>query len=103
VDDVVADALSRRSHSEEAHVLSLSTVVPVRLESLQSSYENDEKVQELLVKLALDSNVVPHFTLHNGVLKYTNRIWLASCVALQTKVLLALHDAASGGHSHIEV
>jgi hypothetical protein len=93
VDDVVADALSRRSHSEEAHVLSLSTVVPVRLESLQSSYENDEKAQELLVKLALD----------NGVLKYTNRIWLASCVALQTKVLLALHDAASGGHSHIEV
>jgi hypothetical protein len=93
VDDVVAHALSRRSHSEEAHVLSLSTVVLVRLESLQSSYENDEKAQELLVKLALD----------NGVLKYTNRIWLASCVALQTKVLLALHDAASGGHSHIEV
>jgi hypothetical protein len=92
----VVDALFRRVHTEEAQVFSLSTVVPAQLEFLQSSYENDSKAQELLTKLSLDPNVVHNFKLDNGIIKYKNRIWLDSSVELQSKVLVALHDANIG-------
>jgi hypothetical protein len=59
----------------------------------------DSKAQELLTKLSLDSNVVHNFKLDNGITKYKNRIWLDSSVELQSKVLMAFHDAAIGGHS----
>lgn len=97
IDNGVANALFRRVHTKEAQVLSLSTVVPAQLELIQSSSENDSKAQELLTKLSLDPNVVHNFKLDNGITKYKNRIWLDSSVELQSKVLMAFHDAAIWG------
>ena len=37
--------------------------------------------------------------MHQGIIRYKNRIWLGSNVALQQQVTSALHDSPVGGHS----
>lgn len=46
---------------------------------------------------------VGHFTLHQGVIKYKHKIWLASSPELQLQVYQALHASAVGGHSGFPV
>lgn len=46
---------------------------------------------------------VPPYSLHNGVIRYNNRVWLGSNVQVQTKVTTALHSSAIGGHSGFPV
>ena len=46
---------------------------------------------------------MPHFTLHDGLLQYKNRVWLGSNKALQLKVIQALRGSAVGGHSGVPV
>jgi hypothetical protein len=72
----VADALSRRSSSEQ--VLALSSARPLWLEAVVSSYSSDPKAAELVTRLTLQGDSVPNFTLHNGVLRFKNRIWIGS-------------------------
>ncbi|WVZ49071.1 hypothetical protein U9M48_000452 [Paspalum notatum var. saurae] len=40
-----------------------------------ASYSNDADAQSKLAQLAIDPLAVPHFSLHNGLLKYKTRIW----------------------------
>jgi hypothetical protein len=40
-----------------------------------------------------------HFSLHQGIIKYKNTIWLGHSVALQNKVTEQLHSTPIGGHS----
>jgi hypothetical protein len=39
------------------------------------------------------------FSLHQGLIKYKDKVWIAKNSALQTKVIAALHSSAIGGHS----
>lgn len=69
------------------------------LAALQDWYSSDPEASALLSQLALDTHVHPPFSLQQGVIRYKNRIWLGSNVALQHKVTSALHDSPIGGHS----
>jgi hypothetical protein len=94
----VVDALSRHPAPPE-NLLSLSSITPSWLDHVQDSYSHDDKAKQLLAALAEDPNVVPHFTLSEGIMRYKRRIWIGDNVALQTQLLEALHCSAIGGHS----
>lgn len=97
IENSAADALSRCSPDDQ--LLALSTVKPQWLSNIQSTYDQDPLAQELLAKLAISPNVVPHFSLDQGILKYDGRIWLGSDESAHQRIFQALHSNALGGHS----
>ena len=81
-DNRAADALSRHP-SPPALCAAVTSLVPSWLSAVSSSYDGDPVAQEMIVKLALDPNSVPGFTLNSGILCYRNRIWLGHDTELQ--------------------
>ena len=71
----VVDALSRASHAE---LLAISCVVPVWIEQVITSYNEDTKCQDLIAKLSIDKAAVPSMTLQNGILRYKGKILIGS-------------------------
>jgi len=70
-----ADALSRKLNPD-SQVFSVSTVQPVWLDKVVSSYAEDKSAQSLIQKLALDPHAVADFSLQHGLLRYKGRIGL---------------------------
>jgi len=96
----VADALSRESsHSASCHAI--SAVSPQWIQEVVTGYNSDTMAMDLIAKLSIDPNAVPHFTLNGGVLRYNNESGLV--ITLQLKLLVACHSSALGGHSGIPV
>ena len=60
----VADALSRREHTEAQEVTcnAISTLKSAWLTEVQNSWENDELVQQLLIKLITNKEEVPGYS-----------------------------------------
>jgi len=102
-DNRVADALSRRPHQPDSYLCSISSCVPSWTSTIIQGYDSDSDAQLLLAKLAVDPSAVPQFSLHDGVLRYKNRLWLGSNSALQHQVMSALHDSPADGHSGFPV
>lgn len=93
----VADALSRVSH--DTAVMAFSQAIPVWMEQVTQTYENDDKSLELLSILSIDSNAVPHFSLSNGILRYKNKIYIGTNGQLKQQLIQNFHKSAFGGHS----
>lgn len=98
----VADALSRRTDPSAECVL-VSSCTPSWLEEVIATYEADPYVLDIITKLAVQSRAVPNFSLHQGLLKYKNRVWIGNVPPVQHKILSAFHDSAVGGHSGVPV
>ena len=102
VENRVADALSRRVMAGSECAV-ISTVTPQWLEQVVSSYASDAFAEKLLSQLAIQQDVVPFFTLKDGLLRYQGRIWVGSDQALQLKLMTAFHNTTVGGHSRFSV
>ena len=76
---------------------------PQWLEEVISSYSGDDHAKDLIAKLSLASDAVPHYTLRDGLLRYKSRIWIGQNLQLQTKLIAAVHDSVLGGHSGVSV
>lgn len=96
VENGVADALCRRAHPP-SQCFSMSSCTPQWFDEVVAGYSSDVSAQDMITKLSLDPESVPHFQLCNGILKYKNKIWLGVNNALQQKVIAALHCAPFGG------
>jgi hypothetical protein len=57
----------------------------------------------MISKLMIDDKAVPGFSLKDGLLRYQNRIWVGSDLALQQKIISAFHDSPVGSHSGMPV
>jgi hypothetical protein len=68
VENGVADALSRRGHSD-SQLLALSAATPAWVSEVINSYEQDNHAASIISKLLLDPAAVPHFTLCGWVTK----------------------------------
>jgi hypothetical protein len=68
VDNGVADALSRRQHSET--LLAISAPSLQWLSSLQDWYTTVSEAAALLSQLALDASAWPPFSLQQGIIRY---------------------------------
>lgn len=102
VDNSAADALSR--HPQMQFTCSaVSSCTPQWITDIAESYRTDEIASAMIAKLAIDGSAVPHFSWHNGILRYKNRIWVGQSPALQQRLLSVFHESAVGGHSGIPV
>jgi hypothetical protein len=101
-DNRVVDALSRHP-SPIAQLCMLFCPTHEWLNSMQESYINNSKAQQMLPALAVDPQAVPHFSLANGILRYKHRICVGNNKALQQQNFQALHPSVVGGHSGFPV
>ena len=122
-ENVVADALSRKTGSEDlddqqelseavsslfcidfrvdttSSLFLISFPNPTWIEELKASYQEDAEVQQILQSIAGGSDAPGKFSLQNGLLLYKGRIFLGRNCSLKTKVLSLVHDSPLGGHS----
>jgi hypothetical protein len=92
-----ADALSRVNHTNQLH--SISVVVPVWIDHVSATYQEDSHCLDLLTKLSIDPQAIPNFTLQNGILRYKNRVLIGKSGTLRNSLLDTFHKSALGGHS----
>jgi hypothetical protein len=59
-------------------------------------------MQQLLQQLTVASPDAKGFALEHGLIKYKGRLIIGDNLALQTKLLAAMHDSAVGVHSDIQ-
>ena len=97
VDNKAADALSGVGHAFALQAI--STAQPVWLQEVLNSYAVDSEAKELLQQLAITPNVVPDFSLINGIIRYKCKKWIGLNSGLQTKLIEAFHASLIGGHS----
>jgi hypothetical protein len=93
----VADALSKKDHN----VLAIFSATPDWITEVEASYTNDNQLTELLQQLAVDSQVVPYYSLHSGILRYKGIVCIGKDGTLRIKILASLHSSAIEGHSDI--
>ncbi|KAJ4821432.1 polyprotein [Rhynchospora pubera] len=103
IENVVADALSRRSHDETLNkeLMMVSELIPAWVEELQQSYEGDEWSSSLRKKIQegeMDSN---KYSIHQGLIRYNNRICVGGSNEWRAKLIQEVHNSSLGGHSGI--
>jgi hypothetical protein len=99
-DNKVVDALSRAGF--HFSINAITTVVPIWIQEVVSSYHIDSQVVSLLQELPVSSPNGQGYSLSNGVMRYKNKIWVGQNSALQTKLISSFHSSAMGGHSGIQ-
>jgi hypothetical protein len=97
-----AGALSRRP-APDASLCAISQLQPAWLSDVIASYDSNHQAKELLTRLSLQDATLEHFTLHDGVIRYKNRIWLPTSHPVIVKILDSLHVSPMGGHSGIPI
>ena len=93
---MAADALSR-CH-EEGSAATIITVIPKWCQEVIDNYEGDEKVKEILERLAVGPKEADEYTLVEGMLRYNGRIIIGDSKDLKRRILQALHESPLGGH-----
>ena len=73
--------------------------VPVWVHEVANSYATDSQAQSLLARLTIHSPDEHGYSLHQGLIRFKDRIWVGDNSGLQTKIITALHSSAVGGHS----
>ncbi|XP_066358305.1 uncharacterized protein [Miscanthus floridulus] len=68
-----------------------------------AGYASDPESSKLLQELSINPQSHPPFTLQNGIILYSGRIWVGNNHQLQQRIISALHDSALGGHSGFPV
>uniref|UniRef100_A0A453FKE3 Reverse transcriptase/retrotransposon-derived protein RNase H-like domain-containing protein n=1 Tax=Aegilops tauschii subsp. strangulata TaxID=200361 RepID=A0A453FKE3_AEGTS len=94
-----ADSLSRVAHLLQLDALSICR--PDWAQAILNSYEADPEAMDLLAQLAVKSPDSRGYSLDKGLIRYNGRLYIGNQLALQTKLISALHDSPVGGHSGI--
>ncbi|OIS99850.1 hypothetical protein A4A49_62696, partial [Nicotiana attenuata] len=101
----VADALSRQFESlpTEAHhqaaLLAISMNVPVCVQEISASYEEDALDDELIAQLAIDLQGPQIWQYTSGVLRNKGKIYIGTRGTLRQQLISIFHDSTIGGHS----
>jgi hypothetical protein len=96
-ENLAADALSRVGHLMA--IQAVSEVHPIWMQEVLNSYETDVQAQGLLLQLSVSSPSASGYSLHQGLIRYKGKVWIAQNSALQTKIIAAMHASPIGGHS----
>jgi hypothetical protein len=75
-DNKAADALSRKPNTESMRAI--STVLPLWVNDVQTSYTGDSKCKELEEQLHIQADNVPHFSMTNGMIRYKGKLYIGS-------------------------
>lgn len=100
------DALSRQFEQgvtrEELLQVVNTTIMPIWVEDITSSYEKDDQIQEMMAQALLVKDGKSVVTVRNGILRYKGRIWVGEAHDIRRKFMEAIHDSSVGGHSGIQ-
>ena len=80
-------------------IVLFSVSKPRWLEIIVESYLQDPQAKQLLSQLSITSPDTQGFSLHDGVIKLHDRIWVGNHTGAKQAILLALHSSGVGGHS----
>jgi hypothetical protein len=95
----VVDALSRVGCVMT--LTAVSEVQPLWVQEVTNSYVTDPAAQSLFARLCVHSPDEQGYSLSQGVIRKGSLIWVGQNSALRTKLVAALHDSATGGHSGV--
>uniref|UniRef100_A0A453RBY7 Integrase catalytic domain-containing protein n=1 Tax=Aegilops tauschii subsp. strangulata TaxID=200361 RepID=A0A453RBY7_AEGTS len=101
VDNSAANSLSRSNPEEILYIV--TSCRPAWLEDVLASYNSNPHAQKLLEQLALREDPKKRFSLHQGLLRFRDLIWLGGSTELHQKIIAAFHDSPLGGHSGFPV
>lgn len=62
-------------------------------------YEQDGQAKKLLEELALVTPNSRGYSLHQGIIRYKDRVWLGNNPEAHKAIMLSLHNSGVGGHS----
>ena len=79
------DALSRMSST--VHLNQLIATVLIDLLIIKEEVKNDLKLSEIVVELEKNKDDASYFTLHQGMLRYKNRLVISKTTTLQPTIL----------------
>jgi hypothetical protein len=99
-ENVAANALSSVPHL--VHIQVYSEVRPLWIQEVINSYTIDLYAQELLAQLALSSPDEKGYSLHQGIIRLDNKIWVGNNSVIRTKLIDAFHSTTLGGHSGVQ-
>jgi hypothetical protein len=94
-----ADALSRVGNHFQLNVI--STIVPIWIQEILNSYQNDPAAAVLLQELVVTNPLAQGYTMSDGIIRHQGRIWIGYNTTLQTKLISSFYSSALGGHSEI--
>lgn len=97
VENKVADALPRVKHIPECQAI--FGAHPLWIQEVLNSYAVDTQAQQLLTELAITGSNTQGFELVHSLIRKKGKIWVGANSALQTKLIIAFHNSAIGGHS----
>lgn len=98
-ENCAVDALSRMGHLFA--IQAVSETKAQWIQEMLNSYISDSQAQKLLTGLSVHSPDENGYELHQGLIRYQGKVWIAQNSALQTKLISALHSTPVGGHSGI--
>jgi hypothetical protein len=73
--------------------------VPTWMSDVESTYINDNKCTQLVQELAINAASHTNYTLHQGILRYKNRIVIGTATDLKDKLFHSFPSSIFGGHS----
>jgi hypothetical protein len=94
-DNLAADALSRINPLMQ--IQSFSKITSLLIHEVINTYANDPHAQELLAQLAVTSPNAQGYSLHQGIIRQGEQIWIGDNSALRTKLISTFHSTALGG------
>lgn len=83
--------------------LAISASQPKWLTDVLHSYATDSHAQDLLTKLSVRSDAVPHFSLRDELLRYKSRLWVGNDPSLRLQLITAMHSGLIGRRSGVPV
>jgi hypothetical protein len=96
-DNKAVDALSRKPNTESMRAI--STVVPLWVNDVQTSYTGDSKCKELEEQLHIQADSVTHFSMTNGMIRYKGKLYIGGTADLRHSLIASFHCSALGGHT----
>lgn len=72
------------------------------MEKVRSSYNDDDKTQQLLAQTLIVPQVDKKFSIQEGILRYKGRIWVGSTNNIIEKIMEVIHNSSVGGHSGVQ-
>lgn len=102
VENVVADALSRRPHVD-GQLKTMITFTSPLIKEIQQSWQEDKQIQEVIQKLVAGTHDSCHYTWSQGLLKRKGKLVMGNNSDLKYKLMSLWHASSQGEHSGIEV
>ena len=98
VENKVADALSRQAE-QGSSMYAMSALQTCWVNEIQQSWEGDQLVQQVMVKVLVGSTDVHDYSYINGMLRYKGKLDVGATGNLRQKIVQELHGNGIGGHS----